>query len=69
MNDDSPKLVIKPHELSNIDDSPSRMAPIPGSRMFEIKEALAVFRKTDPDRAIFDASQGDGGASLPGVPN
>lgn len=68
MSDDSPKLVINPRELSNLDDSPRRMAPIPGSRMFEIKEALAVFRKTDPDRAIFDASQGDGGASLPGVP-
>ena len=68
MSDDSPKLVINPDELTNLDDSPRRMAPIPGSRMFEIKEALAVFRKTDPDRAIFDASQGDGGASLPGVP-
>jgi aspartate/methionine/tyrosine aminotransferase len=36
--------------------------------MFEIKEALAVFRKSNPDREMFDASQGDGGASLPGVP-
>jgi aspartate aminotransferase len=69
MSDDSPKLVIQPDELSNLDDSPRRMAPIPGSRMFEIKEALTVFRENEPNRAIFDASQGDGGASLPGVPS
>jgi len=68
MHDDCPQLVINPNELTNLDDSPRHMAAIPGSRMFEIKEALSVFRKTDPDRAIFDASQGDGGASLPGVP-
>jgi aspartate aminotransferase len=68
MNNDKPQLVVARGELANLDDSPARMAPIPGSRMFEIKEALAVFRAADPDRAIFDASQGDGGASLPGVP-
>ncbi len=68
MHNDGPQLVINPNELTNLDDSPRHMAPIPGSRMFEIKEALSVFRKTDPDRAIFDASQVDGGASLPGVP-
>jgi len=68
MRDDGPQLVINPDELANLDDSPRHMAPIPGSRMFEIKEALSIFRKTDSDRPIFDASQGDGGASLPGVP-
>jgi aspartate/methionine/tyrosine aminotransferase len=36
--------------------------------MFEIKEALAVYRQAHPDGAMFDASQGDGGSSLPGVP-
>ena len=44
------------------------MRVIPGSRMFEIRDALAVFRKKTPDGEVFDASQGDGGASLPGVP-
>ncbi len=68
MNEDAPQLVVRPEELTNLDDSPRRMAEIPGSRMFEIKEALAVFRQVDPDGQIFDASQGDGGASLPGVP-
>lgn len=36
--------------------------------MFEIKEALVTYRREFPDGVIFDASQGDGGASLPGVP-
>jgi aspartate/methionine/tyrosine aminotransferase len=35
--------------------------------MFEIKEALAVYRADNPEGEMFDASQGDGGASLPGV--
>ena len=68
MNDERPQLVVRPEELTNVDDSPRRMAAIPGSRMFEIKEALAVFRADEPDEEVFDASQGDGGASLPGVP-
>ncbi len=68
MNDDRPRLVVRPEELTRLDDSPRTMAPIPGSRMFEIKEALAVFRAGNPEAEMFDASQGDGGASLPGVP-
>ena len=68
MNNNKPQLVVRPGELTNIDDSPRKMAAIPGSRMFEIKEALAVFKESDPDAEVFDASQGDGGASLPGVP-
>ncbi|MFI5165137.1 MAG: aminotransferase class I/II-fold pyridoxal phosphate-dependent enzyme [Thermoanaerobaculales bacterium] len=44
------------------------MAPIPGSRMFEIRDALAAYRRDYPSGEMFDASQGDGGASLPGVP-
>ncbi len=63
-----PELVVQPHELTALDGSPSRMSPIPGSRMFEIKEALAVYRGNNPTAEMFDASQGDGGASLPGVP-
>jgi aspartate aminotransferase len=68
MSHGSPHLVVRDDQLTALDESPARMAPIPGSRMFEIKEALAVFRQSDPDAAVFDASQGDGGASLPGVP-
>lgn len=64
----APALVVDPTELANLDDGPSRMCAIPGSRMFEISGALKVFREHDPDAAVFDASQGDGGSSLPGVP-
>jgi aspartate/methionine/tyrosine aminotransferase len=35
--------------------------------MFLINKSLAVFRKNSPEGETFDASQGDGGASLPGV--
>ncbi len=45
------------------------MQDIPASRMFEIKNALAEYKKkAGADAPIYDASQGDGGASLPGVP-
>jgi aspartate/methionine/tyrosine aminotransferase len=65
---DGPELVVEPQELVSVDGSPSTMSAIPGSRMFEIKEALAVYREHNPGGEMFDASQGDGGASLPGVP-
>ncbi|MEM6530777.1 MAG: hypothetical protein AAF653_20940, partial [Chloroflexota bacterium] len=48
---------------------PGEMMSIPPSRMFEIKEALKTYKeKTGADAVTYDASQGDGGASLPGVP-
>ncbi len=43
------------------------MIDIPGSRMFEIRDALSVYHRDFPSGEEFDASQGDGGASLPGV--
>jgi len=63
-----PELVVRPEELAGLAPSPARMRPIPGSRMFEIRKALRVFRERHPDGEVYDASQGDGGASLPGVP-
>jgi aspartate aminotransferase len=45
------------------------MMDIPPSRMFLIRDALKAYReKVGADAVTFDASQGDGGASLPGVP-
>lgn len=41
---------------------------IPPSRMFLINKSLKVYLEKNPGAAVFDASQGDGGASLPGVP-
>ena len=42
----------------------SRLAQIPPSRMFIVKRSLEGFRTRYPARPVFDASQGDGGASL-----
>jgi aspartate/methionine/tyrosine aminotransferase len=41
---------------------------IPPSRMFLINKSLKVYLEKNPGAQVFDASQGDGGASLPGVP-
>ncbi len=69
ISNDSPGLVVSADELCTVDQSPMTMASIPGSRMFEIREALSVYRERHPGDPDFDASQGDGGASLPGVPD
>jgi aspartate aminotransferase len=37
--------------------------------MFLVKRSLDSFIASHPDRPVYDASQGDGGASLPGVPH
>ncbi|MBP6297804.1 MAG: pyridoxal phosphate-dependent aminotransferase [Anaerolineae bacterium] len=48
---------------------PSTQTQIPPSRMFEIKNALDKYlAKAGAGAPVYDASQGDGGASLPGVP-
>jgi aspartate aminotransferase len=48
---------------------PAAQTPIPPSRMFEIKKALDGYKaKVGANAPVYDASQGDGGASLPGVP-
>jgi aspartate/methionine/tyrosine aminotransferase len=44
------------------------LTAIPPSRMFLINKGLDAYRARHPDSQVFDASQGDGGASLPGVP-
>jgi aspartate/methionine/tyrosine aminotransferase len=67
LNSESPELVVDSAQLVGVDASPERMLAIPGSRMFEINEALKVYLDREPGGTVFDASQGDGGASLPGV--
>jgi aspartate/methionine/tyrosine aminotransferase len=67
LNSDRPELVVDPAQLVAVDTSPQRMLAIPGSRMFEINEALKIYLDREPGGTVFDASQGDGGASLPGV--
>ena len=61
--------VSNPESRIPVSDYPARMVPIPPSRMFTIKDALKKYRnKVGADAAVYDMSQGDGGASLPGVP-
>lgn len=40
---------------------------LPASRMFAIKKGLQQFAESNPDTAVYDASQGDGGQSLLGL--
>ena len=65
---DIPAYAVSDEFLVPVSSHLQRMAPIPPSRMFLINKGLKTFRARYPDRMTFDASQGDGGASLPGVP-
>lgn len=66
---DTPRFAVPDDNLIPVHTYPSTLAEIPPSRMFLIKQSLARYRaKMGADAVIYDASQGDGGASLPGVP-
>jgi aspartate aminotransferase len=65
---DTPVYAVPESGLVPVSDYLTQLAPIPASRMFLINKSLKVFKEKYPERPIFDASQGDGGASLPGVP-
>jgi len=53
--------------LVPLSDHLRALVDIPPSRMFLINKSLAVYQERHPGGDVFDASQGDGGASLPGV--
>ena len=66
---DTPEYAVDPAHRVPVNDYPAKMTAIPPSRMFTIKTALKTYQqKVGEDAAVYDASQGDGGASLPGVP-
>lgn len=66
---ESPVYVVAPENRVPVSDYPGRMADIPPSRMFLIRDALNAYKaRMGTDAVTYDASQGDGGASLPGVP-
>ena len=65
---DTPAYAVPETNLVPVNDYLTTQFPIPASRMFLINKSLKVFHEKYPDRPMFDASQGDGGASLPGVP-
>jgi len=65
---DTPVYALPDEHLIPISRHLAQMKPIPPSRMFLIKKSLQVYQEKYPDRQVYDASQGDGGASLPGTP-
>ncbi|MCA1899728.1 MAG: aminotransferase class I/II-fold pyridoxal phosphate-dependent enzyme [Chloroflexi bacterium] len=64
----TPVFAVDEKNLVPVSDHLKQMADIPPSRMFLINKSLKVYLEKNPGAKIFDASQGDGGASLPGVP-
>ena len=63
-----PQYAVPDENLVPVSDAPSKLMAIPPSRMFIIKEALTKYHQKTGDPETYDASQGDGGASLKGVP-
>jgi aspartate aminotransferase len=69
LNLDIPEYAVPSENLVPVNDYPSHMQNIPPSRMFTIKLALDKYKeKAGQNAPVYDASQGDGGESLPGVP-
>jgi aspartate aminotransferase len=67
---ETPRFVVPDENLVPVHPYPGALSEIPPSRMFLIKKSLNQYRqKMGADAVVFDASQGDGGASLPGVPH
>jgi aspartate/methionine/tyrosine aminotransferase len=67
---DTPRFAVPDAHLVPVNPYPGSLSEIPPSRMFIIKLSLKKYKdKNGPDAVTFDASQGDGGASLPGVPH
>ncbi len=64
----TPVLAVDEKNLIPVSDHLKQMADIPPSRMFLINKSLKVYLEKNPGAKVFDASQGDGGASLPGTP-
>ncbi len=63
-----PVLAVDEKYLVPVSEHLKQMMDIPPSRMFLINKSLKVYVEKNPGSKIFDASQGDGGASLPGTP-
>lgn len=64
----TPVFAVDEKNLVPVSAHFKQMMDIPPSRMFLINKSLKVYVEKNPGGKVFDASQGDGGASLPGVP-
>ena len=66
---DRPKFAVPEANRIPVSDYRAHMLDIPPSRMFLINDTLQAYRqRMGADAVTYDASQGDGGKSLPGVP-
>jgi aspartate aminotransferase len=65
---ETPSYSVPQETLVPVGDYLRNLTPIPPSRMFLINKSLVVYRDKNPGSPTFDASQGDGGASLSGAP-
>lgn len=65
---DDPVFAVRESNLVPVSNHLAQMSPIPPSRMFLINKSLKNYTAKYPGSLTYDASQGDGGASLPGVP-
>jgi len=68
ISNSTPVFAVDEKNLIPVSEHLRQMADIPPSRMFLINKSLKVYVEKNPGAKAFDASQGDGGASLPGVP-
>jgi aspartate/methionine/tyrosine aminotransferase len=66
--DDTPVYAVPDSSLIPVSDHLIYMKPFEPNRMFYIRQSLNVYRQNHPGAPMYDASQGDGGASLPGTP-
>lgn len=64
----TPVFAVDEKNLIPVSDHLKQLVDIPPSRMFLINKSLKTYKDKFPGSPIYDASQGDGGASLPGTP-
>ena len=64
----TPVLALDEKHLIPVSDHVRQMVDIPPSRMFLINKSLRTYKEQHSGSPVYDASQGDGGASLPGTP-
>ena len=67
ISNDGPQFAVTYEKLVPVGNHLKKLAEIPPSRMFLINKSLKVYKDRNPTNEIYDASQGDGGASLGGV--
>jgi aspartate aminotransferase len=64
----TPVFAVDEKNLVPVSEHLKQLMDIPPSRMFLINKSLKVYQEKNSGSLVYDASQGDGGASLPGVP-